>query len=45
MTEFRTACQGRQAEESAVKSLSQAQSGMMRIGFESRPCRSQSRRS
>ena len=41
----RTACQDHQAEESAVKCLSQAHSRMARVGFEPRPSRSQSQRS
>ena len=40
-----TACKDRQAKESAVKCLSQGLKRMARVGFEPRPCRSQSRRS
>ena len=35
---FRTACQDRQAGESAVKSLPQGHKRMERVGFEPTPC-------
>ena len=41
---FITACQDRQAEESAVESLSQGHNRMARAGFERRSCRSRSLR-
>ena len=40
----RTARQDRQAERSVVKCLSQGHNRMARVGFEQRPCRSQSQR-
>ena len=42
---FRTACQDRQAEESAVTCLSQAYNRMERVSFKTSWCRLQSRRS
>ena len=41
---FRTACQDRQAGESAVESLSQGYNRMARVGFGQRPYRSRSLR-
>ena len=41
---FRTIFQDRQAEESAVKCLSQGHNRMARVGFEPRPCQSRSQR-
>ena len=35
---FRTACQDRQAGESAVRSLSLGHNRIARVGFEPRPC-------
>ena len=38
-----TLCQRHQAGESTVRCLSQGHNSMVRVGFEPRPCRSQSR--
>ena len=45
MTKIKTTCRDHQAGESAVKCLSQGHNRMVQVGFEPRPCRSQSRRS
>ena len=42
---FRTACRDHQVKKSFVKCLSQGRNRTARVGFEPRPCRSQSRRS
>ena len=42
---LRTGCQDQRAGKSAVKCLSQGHKSMVEVGFELRPCRSQSRRS
>ena len=42
MSEIKTVCQDRQAGESAVKCLSQGHNRMVCVGFEPRPCLSQS---
>ena len=44
MTKTRTACRDRQAGKSLLKCLSQKHNRITRVGFEPRPCCSQSQR-